>query len=64
MLFMFPTVDGIADYLASEVLGLGPAAPQRTRSTPEEDVDDIGEEQLARLLAQELSRSRRREEIT
>ena len=64
MLFKFPTVDGIADYLAGEVLGMGQAAPQKAHSTPDEDLDEIGEEQLARLLAQELSGSRGREEIT
>jgi NADPH:quinone reductase-like Zn-dependent oxidoreductase/acyl carrier protein len=64
MLFKFPTVDGIADYLAGEVLGIGQGAPQKVRSTSDEDLDDIGEEQLARLLAQELSGSTRREEIT
>jgi NADPH:quinone reductase-like Zn-dependent oxidoreductase/acyl carrier protein len=54
MLFKYPTIEGIAGYLGDEVLKLT-APPSVTKSEKTDDLDAAGEEQLAAMLAQEIS---------
>jgi acyl carrier protein len=65
LLFNYPTVGDLIEFLSSEVLGEGDApadqhttvAPPPVAETPADDLEDMSEDELATLLAGKLTGS-------
>jgi natural product biosynthesis luciferase-like monooxygenase protein len=55
LLFVYPTLDALCDYLLGEIVSQLPAAPQPAAATR---AGELSEEELTRLLMQEIEASR------